>query len=147
MKHNLIEKEKVPLDSREQITKSCHLRWFYDVDTSIYFPEHRYGQDTKNKTRTTDNLIYIYIKKKGFKIFKNSNNSFKKKIFLVWPHNMLYHIFCQYLIHFPSRLRRLTGELIISYAILLQKEAHRSSLRNHLLLFFTRYTNFRKMLI
>lgn len=64
-----------------------------------------------------------------------------------YVHCICYYIFCQYLMHSPSRLRGLTGELIISYTMVLQWEAHRTSLRIHLLLFCTRYTDFRKMLI
>lgn len=55
-----MDKEKVLLDRREHITELCNLRCFYNVDTSNYYPEHRYGPDMNwrtKKNRTTDYLI------------------------------------------------------------------------------------------
>lgn len=64
----------------------------------------------------------------------------------IWRVHLLLH-YCQYIIHSLSRLmiNRIVNYYIIY--IVLQWEAQMASLRNHLLLFCTRYTDFRKMLI
>lgn len=56
-----MDKEKVLLDRREHITELCNLRCFYNVDTSNYYPEHRYGPDMnwRTKKKPDDGLLDI----------------------------------------------------------------------------------------